>query len=191
MKQNDDVSVAGIGKAIMQMAQTCDAELFALSTDQILAEWRWRWNPNASELGNVYAFFSQLSLYKYRCERWETYHNGSVCVVERVRDKYILPRIKELLEHLRELEKARAEIEKLKQELRDNSTLAARQIVPLELALADARAELERKDKLIEQLQEVLRGVCEKCPCDTRLEDARCKDCDVGAALSAAERGEG
>ena len=30
----------------------------------------------------------------------------------------------------------------------------------------------------------------EKCLCDTRLEDARCKDCDVAAAASAAERGE-
>ena len=40
----------------------------------------------------------------------------------------------------------------LKQELRDNSTLAARQIVPAEMLVDDLTAEIERKDKLIEQM---------------------------------------
>jgi hypothetical protein len=56
--------------------------------------------------------------------------------------------------------------------------------------LAKARAEIERKDKLIEQMREALTGVCEICPCDTAKEDKTCQDCDVGAALSAAEGGE-
>lgn len=92
-----------IGNVMANLAQTFDAELFALSAEQLREEWRWRWNPGASELGNVYKFFSHLGTHKYRCERWETHHNGSACVVERVRDKYIIPRIKELLEHLREV----------------------------------------------------------------------------------------
>ena len=54
---------------------------------------------------------------------------------------------------------ARAEIERLRQELRDNSTLAARQIVPAEMLVDDLAAEIERKDKLIEQM----RGALTKC----------------------------
>ena len=53
-----------------------------------------------------------------------------------------------------ELADARAEIERLRQELRDNSTLAARQIVPAEMLVDDLTAEIERKDKLIEQMLE-------------------------------------
>lgn len=82
-----------------------------------------------------------------------------------------------------ELAEARAEIERLKQELRDNSTQAARQIVPAEMALDDATAELVRKDKLIEQMREALRYA---------LTEARSTECErlIKAALSAAKRGE-
>jgi DNA repair exonuclease SbcCD ATPase subunit len=52
---------------------------------------------------------------------------------------------------------ARAEIERLRQELRDNSTLAARQIVPAEMLVDDLAAEIERKDKLIEKMREALK----------------------------------
>lgn len=34
-------------------------------------------------------------MYARSCQRWEEIHNGYVCVVERVRDKYIIPKIKE------------------------------------------------------------------------------------------------
>ena len=67
-----------------------------------------------------------------------------------------------------ELADARAEIERLRQELRDNSTLAARQIVPAEMLVDDLTAEIERKDKLIEQMREAttkaldLLQVCEQ-----------------------------
>ena len=61
------------------------------------------------------------------------------------------------IEHLEtELADARAEIERLRQELRDNSTLAARQIVPAEMLVDDLTAEIERKDALIEQMRGAL-----------------------------------
>jgi len=60
---------------------------------------------------------------------------------------------------IQQLAEARAEIERLRQELRDNSTLAARQIVPAEMLVDDLAAEIERKDKLIEQM----RGALTKC----------------------------
>lgn len=59
----------------------------------------------------------------------------------------------------RELTEARAEIEHLRQELRDCSTLAARQIVPAEMLVDDLTAEIERKDALIEQMKEALLDV--------------------------------
>ena len=92
-----------------------------------------------------------------------------------------------------ELADARAEIERLRQELRDNSTLAARQIVPAEMLVDDLTAEIERKDKLIEQMREALKLV-DSVPLvfpkwfdgdDISVWDV------VKAALSAAERDEG
>ena len=89
----------------------------------------------------------------------------------------------ELADKDRQLAEARAEIEQLKQELRDNSALAARQIVPTEMALDDATAELVRKDRLIEQMRALIESeICK--PCTTM----RCDICKFQAALSAAER---
>ena len=95
----------------------------------------------------------------------------------------------------RELAEARAEIEHLRQELRDNSTLAARQIVPAEMLVDDLAAEIERKDAIIEQMREALRladdlideyaAVCEHADNVDELRD------EIKAALSAAERGGG
>ena len=90
-----------------------------------------------------------------------------------------------------ELAEARAEIERLRQELRDNSTLAARQIVPAEMLVDDLTAEIERKDKLIEQMREALKAIdaigSEKG--DASRDDAlRCFS--IARAALAAERGE-
>ena len=93
-----------------------------------------------------------------------------------------------------ELADARAEIERLRQELRDNSTLAARQIVPAEMLVDDLTAEIERKDKLIEQLKLALKTL-RKYPHTYKMTGQGCivtdkdlEQCD--AALLAAERGE-
>ena len=98
-----------------------------------------------------------------------------------------------------ELAEARAEIERLRQELRDNSTLAARQIVPAEMLVDDLTAEIERKDKLIEQMREALELMLEGAmhdfhyACQHR-DNCLCWGCQkarIKAALAAAERGEG
>jgi SMC interacting uncharacterized protein involved in chromosome segregation len=66
----------------------------------------------------------------------------------------------ERLEQLQaELYDARAEIERLEKELRDNSMLAARQIVPAEMLVDDLTAEVERKDKMIEQMRRAIEKV--------------------------------
>lgn len=82
-----------------------------------------------------------------------------------------------------EIAEARAEIERLKAEIRDNNYLAARQIVPAEMAVDDFRAEIERKDKLINQMREALK-VARITPGSAISEQL------VKAALEAAERSE-
>ena len=64
--------------------------------------WFFRYDPNASMEWNTYQFHSMLELYKNKCRRWEEMHNGTCCVVERVRDKYLLPKIREWLSIVRQ-----------------------------------------------------------------------------------------
>jgi len=53
------------------------------------------WNESASLEWNLYQFHDKLRLYGSFCRRWEGIHNGSCCVVERVRDTYLMPKIRE------------------------------------------------------------------------------------------------
>jgi hypothetical protein len=39
-----------------------------------------------------------LNLYAGRCRRWEEMHHGSMSVVERVRDAYMMPKIRAFIE---------------------------------------------------------------------------------------------
>lgn len=57
--------------------------------------WFFKYDPKASMEWNAYQFHSMLDLYKNKCRRWEELHNGSCCVVERVRDQYLMPKIRE------------------------------------------------------------------------------------------------
>jgi hypothetical protein len=71
----------------------------------------------------------------------------------------------------------------------------ATRIAELERELAEARAEIERKNALIEQMREALIWGCNVCPEVNDYGDRRhCEECKVNellhkAALSAAERG--
>lgn len=86
-----------IGEVITGLAASFDADLLALSADDIAAEWYWRWEEDRSIEWNTYKFSDILELHKRRWRRWEEHHNGSCCVVERVRDKYVMPRVREFL----------------------------------------------------------------------------------------------
>lgn len=81
----------------------------------------------------------------------------------------------------KQLAEARAEIERLKAEIRDNNYLAARQIVPAEMAVDDLYTEVERKNKLIKQMREALTWALAEC------RSTHCEN-EIRAALSAAER---
>lgn len=69
-------------------------ELKEMSQADLERYWLWKWNPNQSKEVNTYKFFDLLELYSHFCRRWEEMHNGHGCVVERVRDRYLMPKIK-------------------------------------------------------------------------------------------------
>lgn len=73
-------------------------ELLSKSQEEIVDEWYFVWDDSKTKEYNSYNFFKILELHSSRWRRWEEHHNGPCCVVERVRDKYIMPRIKEFLE---------------------------------------------------------------------------------------------
>ena len=65
--------------------------------------WHFKWDDTFSVAWNTYRFHSMLRLYQRQCRRWEEHHGGSCCLVERVRDKYVMPKVREFLIHLESL----------------------------------------------------------------------------------------
>lgn len=78
-------------------------ELMAIQTPEELEKkyWFFEWEDEYSIEWNTYQFNDCLDLYKDSCRRWEEVKNGRCCVVERVRDKYLMPKIREFLATLR------------------------------------------------------------------------------------------
>lgn len=83
-----------LGEVMTSIVRRDDEELFALTEAEVAAQWYFTWEDKRSIAGNIYAFTEMVDLHKRRCRRWEEHHHGSSCVVERVRDKYLMPRIK-------------------------------------------------------------------------------------------------
>lgn len=89
-----------IGDVLAAIATRAEAEIMALDASGIAAKWYWRWDDGKSIEWNTYKFSDALESHKRRCRRWEEFHNGTCCVVERVRDKYVMPRVREFLAEL-------------------------------------------------------------------------------------------
>ena len=93
---NDEVTQKDIENVLSGFLKRADDELFALSEEQIKdAHWYFSWDESKSMEWNIYQFNKALDMYKHQVRRWEEFHNGSCCVVERVRDKYLMPKIRE------------------------------------------------------------------------------------------------
>jgi hypothetical protein len=95
-----DITKEDIGNALVSFAKRVDYELFSCTEEEVSERWYWSWDENKSVEWNTYQFFDMLHLHRSQCRRWEEHHNGSCCVVERVRDKYLMPRIEQFLECL-------------------------------------------------------------------------------------------
>ena len=72
-------------------------EIIALTQAELDTRWYFKYDVTKSTTHNLYEFISCLELYKRTCRQWEEAHNGNCCVVERVRDTYLMPKIKEFL----------------------------------------------------------------------------------------------
>lgn len=85
---------------ITTLSNAFDAELYSKNVSELEEYWHFRWDENASLEVNMYHFHEMLKLYEYFCNRWEEHHNGSICIVERVRDKFLMPKIREFVRQL-------------------------------------------------------------------------------------------
>jgi len=72
-------------------------ELAHMKKEDLAKFWFFEYDNTRSEAYNLYLFHDMLDIYGRKCRQWEEMHNGSMCVVERVRDTYLLPKIKEFL----------------------------------------------------------------------------------------------
>lgn len=94
-----------IGQVITSMTKSSNDELYAKKEEELEEYWYFKYEPYIDDWGYLYKFFDLLELYKNFCRRWEEHHNGSICVVERVRDKYLKPKIEKLLQTIKENDK--------------------------------------------------------------------------------------
>ena len=84
-----------IGKALTGILRRVDAEYQTMTEADLAQRWYFRYEPDKSRAWNIYQFHGCLTLYGGSCRRWEEIHNGHMCVVERVRDKYLMPKIRD------------------------------------------------------------------------------------------------
>jgi len=84
------------------LASSCNAiienqrkDMLIMSKDNLEKYWFFSWNDDESISYNIYKFNYFLEIYSGRCREWEETHNGYECVVERVRDEYILPKCRD------------------------------------------------------------------------------------------------
>lgn len=91
------VTQQDIGAVLSGIIEYADKELVETSNDELDKYFYFQYDENMSKEWNLYKFSDALEMYKSRCRRWEEFHNGSSCVVERVRDKYLMPKIKDFL----------------------------------------------------------------------------------------------
>jgi hypothetical protein len=95
-----EVTEKDIGDTLNALHRSFSDELFATPPDGLDCYWFFRWDATKSPEWNTYQFHDLLKLYGAQCRRWEEHHHGSCCVVERVRDKYLMPKIREFLSAL-------------------------------------------------------------------------------------------
>ena len=99
-KRETELSSEVIEEVITNFVKRSDSVLLEGSELDLEKHWFFSWDEKASIEWNTYQFSDLLELYKRVCRRWEEHHNGYLCVVERVRDKYLMPKIKEFLVEL-------------------------------------------------------------------------------------------
>lgn len=85
--------------ALVSLANAFAQELFDKTEGQLEGYWHYKYDSEASFEWNMYKFHDALGRYSGFCRRWEEKKHGSCCVVERVRDKYIMLKIRWFIEN--------------------------------------------------------------------------------------------
>lgn len=77
-----------------------DKELFSKTKKELKDMWYFSFenNNHDSEI-MLNDFYDNLKLYESKCFKWEIHHNGAVDIVRRIRDMYILPKIRMFLKY--------------------------------------------------------------------------------------------
>lgn len=103
LSNTTEVTEEDIGKVLSGMLRAFEAEYVSMSEDELESKWHFKFDKDHSLEWNLYQFLSLITLYSGSCRRWEEMHNGSSCVVERVRDKYTMPKIREFADQIRSM----------------------------------------------------------------------------------------
>jgi len=92
------ITTKKLGKTLTALAKSFDEELFSKKETELESEyWHFKFDKSSSLNSNLYQFTQMLDLYRSFCRRWEEKHGGVCCVVERVRDKYLMPKIRQFV----------------------------------------------------------------------------------------------
>lgn len=94
------VASEDIEQVLTSIASRFDEELLSTPESELEKNWHFKWDETTSIEWNTYKFSDMLEMFKRSCRRWEEHHNGSGCVVERVREKYLMPKIRGFLAEL-------------------------------------------------------------------------------------------
>ena len=97
-----EITKNDIDAVLRSILEQADDELISTKNQDLEKYFFFRYDVNHSKEWNLYKFSDALEMYKARCRRWEEFHYGSSCVVERVRDKYLMPKIKDFLARVSE-----------------------------------------------------------------------------------------
>jgi len=91
---NEEKLKKNIKNVITSISSSFDKKLYSKTKKELEKHWFFKYDAALSPPQNIYQFWDLLTLYEDSCRRWEEHHNGICCVVERVRDKYLMPKIK-------------------------------------------------------------------------------------------------
>jgi hypothetical protein len=98
MNQKIDITEKDLENTITSLVKRFYVELQHCNAQQLDENyWHFQFNAKKDLSVTFYEFFDSLFLYQNLCKRWEEAHNGSRCIVERVRDKYIMPKIHQFI----------------------------------------------------------------------------------------------
>lgn len=85
---------------LTKLFERIDHELYEKDQEELEDYWAFSWDDQAPLEWNMYSFFRALETYGRQIRRWEEHKNGACRVAERVRDKYLFPKIKEFLKRM-------------------------------------------------------------------------------------------